>query len=878
MSVVLPDGAKVKTDYGVSTSGIIGTTKQITDQAGKKRKGINDALGRMVRVIEDPDGASLNTDYVFDTLGNLRKTIQGEQSRYFMHDSLGRLLYAKQPEQDANSAFAATDPVTNNSQWSAKYEYDDSGNITKTTDARGVYVQGTYDKFNRLIYRDYSDATPDVSFYYDGTGLGSVPAFSKGKTTKVASSVSETRYTSFDNLGRLLTHEQRTTAGQLAGTENPYTTAYSYNLSGALLTETYPSGRVVTNVLNQDGELESVWGQKTNQTSAKVYLNQISYNSAGAVEKARLGNGRWETASYNDRQQVTQIGLGFSATDKSLLNIEYDYGTNTQNNGSLRQQKVSFNGLANQITQDYTYDDLNRLKSATETVVGTTPPSWKQTFNYDRFGNRTFDATNTTTMISSKATNPTIQTSDNRFKKDQDNDSINDYDYDANGNLKLDADNQRYIFDAENRIKEFFKSNNSTTNNPNAVYEYDGEGKRVKKINDGVTTIFVYNAGGTLVAEYSTELNPSPKVSYLTADHLGSPRIITDEAGAVISRHDYMAFGDEVTTKLGNVGGRLASQGYGKPDDVRKQYTGYERDKESGLDYAQARYYNSNHGRFTSVDPLTASASIRNPQTFNRYSYVLNSPYKFTDPLGLLPQSSFGGGGGFCGAENAGCDEGEELTTRSEEEYRRQQAEPPPPPPPPPQSSGNGPYDVHGTTFEEAVANANDPAVNGTPNGTPGRADIEYNAPFTTLEVKSEKVKGGVKVTVKVSKVKKVTVKSITVSLPNWVEYSLPSTSQADRDRWDQWVGDLKKHENGHVAIGKAYLPELQKALQKDIGITATAVGKNKDSAVKLASSKIILTNYNNAVNSAQNRQNDFDDITDHGRNSLPKDFKLGPP
>ena len=240
--------------------------------------------------------------------------------------------------------------------------------------------------------------------------------------------------------------------------------------------------------------------------------------------------------------------------------------------------------------------------------------------------------------------------------------------------MKLDADNQRYVFDAENRIKEFFNSANSTTNNPNATYEYDGEGKRVRKFVDGKETIFVYNAGGTLVAEYSTELNPTPKVSYLTSDHLGSPRIITDEAGIVVSRHDYLAFGDEVTEKLGNVGGRLASQGYGTPDDVRKQYTGYERDKESGLDYAQARYYNSNHGRFTSVDPLTASASIRNPQTFNRYSYVLNSPYKFTDPLGLLPQSSFGGGGGFCSAENASCDEGEELTTRSEEE-RRQQAE-----------------------------------------------------------------------------------------------------------------------------------------------------------------------------------------------------------
>jgi RHS repeat-associated protein len=111
----------------------------------------------------------------------------------------------------------------------------------------------------------------------------------------------------------------------------------------------------------------------------------------------------------------------------------------------------------------------------------------------------------------------------------------------------------------------------------------------------------------------------------LTADHLGSPRVITDQTGNVTSRHDYMAFGEEI-----------ARANYGT-DSIRDKYTGYERDNESSLDYAQARYYNSRNGRFTSVDPLTASGAIANPQTFNRYSYVLNSPYKFTDPLGLEP-------------------------------------------------------------------------------------------------------------------------------------------------------------------------------------------------------------------------------------------------
>jgi len=111
---------------------------------------------------------------------------------------------------------------------------------------------------------------------------------------------------------------------------------------------------------------------------------------------------------------VTEIGLGSSATDKSLLKLEYDYGTNTENNGSLRSQKISFSGLTQPFEQTYIYDDLNRLQSAEEKVSTTT--TWKQTFTYDRYGNRRFDAANTTTLTASNnITNPTIDTATNRF-------------------------------------------------------------------------------------------------------------------------------------------------------------------------------------------------------------------------------------------------------------------------------------------------------------------------------------------------------------------------------------------------------------------------------------------------------------------------------
>ncbi|HMM78707.1 MAG TPA: RHS repeat-associated core domain-containing protein [Pyrinomonadaceae bacterium] len=644
--VVLQDGSKIKTDYGVSVTGVVGITKQITDQAGKKREGITDALGRMVRVIEDPTGVNLSTDYVFDTLGNLRRTIQGEQNRFFMHDSLGRLLFAKQPEQNANAGFIATDPITGNTAWSVKYEYDDNGNITRTTDARGIYIDGAYDNFNRLKTRNYSDSTPDVDFYYDGiyldisdvpqTATGSV----KGKTTGVRSSVSRTNYTSFDDLGRLLTHQQ-ITDGQT------YPTSYTYNLSGALIEETYPSGRVVKNTLNGDGDLAQVHAKKNAGDFFRPYASNISYNASGAVEKMKLGNGRWETAAYNNRLQITQIGLGSGSSDTSLLKLQYSYGDNTLNNGSLREQKISFNGLANPFEQTYTYDDLNRLQVAEEKVSGST--TWKQTFVIDRYGNRRFDAANTTTLGSctQAVCNPLINTSDNRFSSGQ------GYAYDQNGSVTQDSEGKRFAYDAENHQTKFFAVGNGS-NDPDATYSYDGDGRRIKKVTVTETTVFVYNASGQLVAEYSTQISQTPRISYVTADHLGSPRVVTDEVGAVVDRKDYTAFGEESFTSA-----RVAVLGYATADDIRKGYTGYEKETESGLDFAQARYYNATHGRYTSIDPLTSSANTLNPQTFNRYSYVLNSPYKFSDPLGLLPMNTFGGTG--CSAEYSSC-EGKDFT------------------------------------------------------------------------------------------------------------------------------------------------------------------------------------------------------------------------
>ena len=351
----------------------------------------------------------------------------------------------------------------------------------------------------------------------------------------------------------------------------------------------------------------------------------------------QLGNGRWESTQFNSRLQPTQIALGTTQNGTDQLRLNYDYGT-TANNGNVQSQTITTPTVgANPgftAIQAYTYDSLNRLKSATETIGGS--QSWKQTFLYDRYGNKNFDTANTTTLGSCPQVqcNPTVSATNNRFTSGQ------GYAYDLSGNVITDAEGRTFTFDAENKQTLVKDINNATI----GQYYYDGDGKRVKKSATTENIVFVYDAMGRSVEEYSGSTLQTAYVyagsrllttenqtgtSYLTSDNLGTPRINTDSAGTVTVRHDYMPFGEEIFA----VGGRISGLGYNS-DTVRKKFTGYERDEESDLDYAQARYFKATHGRFTSPDPYLPSALLELPQSWNRYSYVLNKPFTYVDPDG----------------------------------------------------------------------------------------------------------------------------------------------------------------------------------------------------------------------------------------------------
>jgi RHS repeat-associated protein len=103
----------------------------------------------------------------------------------------------------------------------------------------------------------------------------------------------------------------------------------------------------------------------------------------------------------------------------------------------------------------------------------------------------------------------------------------------------------------------------------------------------------------------------------------GSSDILTDRLGNVVKHYEYTAFGKERFKD-----NTLAFS-------VSHRYTGQIFDDATGLYYYNARYYDPELGRFVQADSTIPSA--RDPQAFNRYSYVVNNPLKYVDPSGNLP-------------------------------------------------------------------------------------------------------------------------------------------------------------------------------------------------------------------------------------------------
>jgi RHS repeat-associated protein len=519
-------------------------------------------------------GHPLQTVYTYDGLDNLTNVTQGVQQRQFIYDSLGQLTSATTPEAGTVS-----------------YTYGSfTGLVATRTDARNVVTNYSYDGLNRLYQVSYNvgtsgvPATPTTTLTYGSNASQN----NKGRLITMTDGVGSENY-SYDVLGRTT---------QLSKTINSltYPISYAYDTAGNLKQITYPSGRIVQQATDSLGRLTQVSSAGTN------YVTGIAYNPAWEPTGFNYGNGVQASFSYNARMQLASLGYTKSGTN--LLGLAYSYvAPNGGNNGQIAGITDSVDSTR---STTFTYDAWSRLKQASNS-------QWTVTETYDRFGNRSAQSP---PVMNSVLVDPNT----NRL--------LSSYAYDAAGNMTNDGSNT-LVYDAENRAVSAANGGNSGT------YTYDGKGLRVKKVSGGTTTVYIF-AGSKVIAEYQNGAAvASPAREYI---YMGGQVAATLSGGATTYHHP-----DELSTRVStdSSGNTVRTFGhfpfgetwYETGTASKLKFTSYERDSESGNDYAMARSYVNRLGRFSSPDPL--GGTIGDPQSLNRYAYVQNDPVDLIDPLGL---------------------------------------------------------------------------------------------------------------------------------------------------------------------------------------------------------------------------------------------------
>jgi RHS repeat-associated protein len=210
------------------------------------------------------------------------------------------------------------------------------------------------------------------------------------------------------------------------------------------------------------------------------------------------------------------------------------------------------------------------------------------------------------------------------------------YTYDANGNIITRVEGgltYTQTFDAENRLISVTVSGQTTQ------FIYDGDGNLVKKVKpDNSKTIYVggiyevdKTAGGSVtrtVTYYPVAgaMRINSTLYYTLKDHLGSASVVTDASGNILGENRYYPYGETRLTTGTIFTDKLftGQREMRRPEPVEGAGL--------GIYHYNARFYSPKLGRFLSADTIVPGAA--NPQAYNRYSYVLGNPLKYTDPTG----------------------------------------------------------------------------------------------------------------------------------------------------------------------------------------------------------------------------------------------------
>ena len=365
-------------------------------------------------------------------------------------------------------------------------------------------------------------------------------------------------------------------------------------------------GPTITNIFDVGQHLCQV---KLVGGAATLFYDAQAFDEIGRVKGINFGNGTASSYTFYDlSKRLSQLATTSHSTNVQSLSYKYNQIGSLTN---IADNVTSHTGGASATMTNAVYDDLDRLTSAGWTGYGL------KNFAYDKIGNVLTNGESGSGAYSYGTIRPHFVRSANGvwFTSDQ------------NGNVVF-RGGQRLEYNINNELSLVLNTNGTLTK-----FGYGGGGERLWKSSSTNSlqvwigaayeekngkVLYHVVAGGRLVCTFdSTGTNV---LEYYHPDHLTSSSIQTDPGGAVIQHYEYSAFGQS----------RYTLSGTAFP--VSRRYTSQILDEDTGLYYYNSRYYIPELARFGQADDIISD--IGNPQSWNRYSYVLNNPLRYTDPSG----------------------------------------------------------------------------------------------------------------------------------------------------------------------------------------------------------------------------------------------------